>query len=332
MRRAQRHDRAMERNLDALQRKRAPDGARRRPGKSRSQDLAALDANGCRDDARPSAACRAACERSGNILRADFRRADQEPTAPLDEELGDEAPRRQDDGDSGLARLKPRDGQWINEDGHIRFSPPPGTTATLCVRTCDGYFFPMSNASSPMRFRPRPEELRSRLPGHRDAGLLSPLEGRRIGRHDLAGHRRALFASCRPPISTSRPACRDRPAAAATAARTSRSIAGRPRRAQHQPTETPPADQRRRPRRSSRCGSAKPAAQRRRKSPAPVIGARAGTMTAEPTAQGQGRRASVPSRPRSGNRSASSGPELKPSKRQPQRHEQRLALAARSLP
>ena len=59
----------------------------------------------------------------------------------------------------------PTPGGWINDDGHIRYSAPPGSYRTLCVRTCDGYYFPMSSASSPSEFDRDQMNCQSSCPG-----------------------------------------------------------------------------------------------------------------------------------------------------------------------
>ncbi len=151
----------MERNLDALQRKRTQMALGGGSGKSRARVMAALDANGCRDDRTAERRLPRGLERGGNILEQIFG-GQIRSRSSLDDEP--EAPRRQD-AKSGLGVLKPRDGQWINEGGHIRFIPPPGNYRTLCVRTCDGYFFPMSSASSPMDFDRDQKNCESSCPG-----------------------------------------------------------------------------------------------------------------------------------------------------------------------
>jgi hypothetical protein len=53
----------------------------------------------------------------------------------------------------------------VNDEGHIRYSAPPGSYRTLCVRTCDGYYFPMSSASSPSDFERDQANCQSSCPG-----------------------------------------------------------------------------------------------------------------------------------------------------------------------
>ena len=152
----------MERNLEALERKRTQ-LSRGGSGKSRASLLAALDANGCRGDAVAERRLPRGLDANNNLLKQIFGGQIRSRTS-VDEDLGNEVPRRRDS-ENGLGVLKPRDGQWINDGGHIRFSAPPGQYRTLCVRTCDGYFFPMSNASSPMDFDRDQKNCESSCPG-----------------------------------------------------------------------------------------------------------------------------------------------------------------------
>lgn len=97
----------MERNLAALQRKRAQ-FATGTPRRNRLRILAELDANGCRGQPRPMARSLPPAE-----IQPD------ESAAPLDsDEIVDD----------------------------VAISSPEGEFRTVCVRTCDGYFFPMSSA------------------------------------------------------------------------------------------------------------------------------------------------------------------------------------------
>ncbi|UVC13041.1 DUF2865 domain-containing protein [Mesorhizobium onobrychidis] len=140
-------------NLDALQIKRAQlaDGGSRR---DRARILASLDANGCRDSIVPSkrAPVLEANRENGNgnlldRLLGDARNqpdALDEPSDP-DEERGIRAMINQPDG-MDLPRL----------GGEFR---------TMCVRTCDGYFFPMSNAASLGDFERDQKNCDSSCPG-----------------------------------------------------------------------------------------------------------------------------------------------------------------------
>ncbi|RWM83514.1 MAG: DUF2865 domain-containing protein [Mesorhizobium sp.] len=140
-------------NLDALQVKRAQlaDGGSRR---DRARILASLDANGCRDSVVPSkrAPVLEANRENGNgnlldRLLGNVRNlpdALDEPSDP-DEERGIRAMIDQPDG-MDLPRL----------GGEFR---------TMCVRTCDGYFFPMSNAASLGDFERDQKNCDSSCPG-----------------------------------------------------------------------------------------------------------------------------------------------------------------------
>ena len=155
----------MNANLDALQAKRAQlagGGSRR----DRGRILAALDANGCRD----------------------------EPVAPRRQEPVQEASREPDDGnlfdqlfggnqqvdtldepdDPGEERNVRR---VLNQPGVPDFPTVGGEFHTSCVRTCDGYFFPMSNSASLGDFERDQKNCEFELPRHRDAGVLFARHG-----------------------------------------------------------------------------------------------------------------------------------------------------------
>lgn len=136
----------MERNLEALQRRRSKtvDAA---SGRSRSQIMAALQANGCRDEQVAERRLPRGLDGTRNLLDHIFGGGIRQRGSI--EELGE--PDFRSDEDRHVRRL-PDAGGWVNDDGHIRFSAPPGSYRTLCVRTCDGYYFPMSSASSPSDF------------------------------------------------------------------------------------------------------------------------------------------------------------------------------------
>jgi hypothetical protein len=151
----------MERNLDALQRRRSST-ASADPSRSRSQIMAALQANGCRDETVAERRLPRGLEGTRNLLDQIFGGGirQRDPT----DDLGDPSFRRDED---RYVRSSPEttDGGWVNDDGHIRFSAPPGSYRTLCVRTCDGYYFPMSSASSPSDFDRDQQNCQSSCPG-----------------------------------------------------------------------------------------------------------------------------------------------------------------------
>ncbi len=124
----------MESNLSVLERKRAQLGSQARPARKRSTILAALSANGCRDNA--------VAERK--------RQADEEVDRDLFARLfggGIGSGERLDDPD-GPATIT----RILNPNGEISVLGPAGDFATMCVRTCDGYFFPISPNSSSADF------------------------------------------------------------------------------------------------------------------------------------------------------------------------------------
>ena len=148
----------MERNLDALQSRRArtADAGSRR---SRSQVMAALKANGCRDEAAAERRPRGPDGTRG-LLEQIF--GGGIPARGSIDELG-EAPSRRDD---NVARAPENSqGGWVNDRGRIRYAAAPGTYRTLCVRSCDGYYFPMSSASSPSEFERDQANCQSSCPG-----------------------------------------------------------------------------------------------------------------------------------------------------------------------
>jgi hypothetical protein len=146
------HVAKMERNLDMLRERRAGMGGAGNPRRDRARILAALDARGCRA-AAPEERREASIERR--------------PRTPVERIVAEPVPRglpreRQlppaPEGASPLLRI-------LQPDGSITVSGPPGTFRTLCVRTCDGYFFPMSPASSALDFGRDQTNCESACPG-----------------------------------------------------------------------------------------------------------------------------------------------------------------------
>jgi len=118
----------LERSVAAAQRKASSSG------RSRAQIMAALRANGCRDGQTASTGPRNLLEQIfGGGVRQRQIIEDMEP------------PRRRD---TRQVRSSPADGAA----GGMRFSAPPGRYRTLCVRTCDGYYYPLSTSSRPSDF------------------------------------------------------------------------------------------------------------------------------------------------------------------------------------
>jgi len=147
----------MNANLDSLQAKRsqlAGGGSRR----DRGRILAALDANGCRDDAAPQRAAplqEAGREEDGNanlfdqLFGSDNGQVDTLGTSDQPDDPGDER---------NVRRV-------LNEPGIPDFPGTGGEFHTTCVRTCDGYFFPMSNAASVSDFERDQKNCESSCPG-----------------------------------------------------------------------------------------------------------------------------------------------------------------------
>ena len=160
----------MEHNLDALQRKRSQlggGGSRR----DRQRVLAALDANNCRD--KIVAERQPARERNGSFFDRLFgggsSRSDpleERPDAgigrvlePNRDDYRRRDPARQPLGSANVTRILNPNG------GEISIGGPPGEFATMCVRTCDGYFFPMSPRSSAGDFDRDLKNCESACPG-----------------------------------------------------------------------------------------------------------------------------------------------------------------------
>lgn len=142
----------MERNLEALERKRRELSGGVDPRRDRARILAALDARGCRDGNRP---------RGGVVTREGGARS-------LFDQLFGGAVRQGLPAEDALPP-DPEDGAQIRRilpsDGRVTISGPPGRFRTLCVRTCDGYFFPMSSASSSIDFDRDQKNCESACPG-----------------------------------------------------------------------------------------------------------------------------------------------------------------------
>ncbi len=152
-------------------------GARGRPTRAlvarASRSMAALRANGCRDEAVAERRPPRGSDGTRSLLDPDF------PGGGISRRGFDRWARR-----AGLRRDKTRPrappGRHSRQLGERRYgrirwySAPPGSYRTLCVRTCDGYYFPMSNASSPSDFERDQSNCQSELPRKRGADLLPP--------------------------------------------------------------------------------------------------------------------------------------------------------------
>jgi hypothetical protein len=122
----------LERRVASLQRKQ-PAGA---SGRSRAQTMAALRANGCR------AGQTASTKGPRNLLEKLFGGGIGQ--REIIEDAGPPQKR-----DTRQPRRAPAE---TTTAGGIRFSAPPGRYRTLCVRSCDGYYFPLATSSRPSDF------------------------------------------------------------------------------------------------------------------------------------------------------------------------------------
>jgi len=141
----------MNANLDALQAKRAQlagGGSRR----DRGRILAALDANGCRDEPAPRRTPVQEASREpddGNLFDQLFGGNRQVDTLDQPDDPGEER---------NVRRV-------LNQPGVPDFPTVGGEFHTSCVRTCDGYFFPMSNSASLGDFERDQKNCESSCPG-----------------------------------------------------------------------------------------------------------------------------------------------------------------------
>ncbi|MCV3208511.1 DUF2865 domain-containing protein [Mesorhizobium sp. YC-39] len=141
----------MNANLEALETKRAQlagGGSRR----DRARILASLDANGCRDDAvaPKRAPLREANREDGNgTLLDQFLDGDKSQPEALESDPGEQR---------GIRAM-------INQPDRMDLPRLGGEFRTVCVRTCDGYFFPMSNAASMGDFERDQKNCDSSCPG-----------------------------------------------------------------------------------------------------------------------------------------------------------------------
>ncbi|CAH2401460.1 DUF2865 domain-containing protein [Mesorhizobium ventifaucium] len=141
-------------NLDGLQAKRAElagGGSRR----NRARILASLDANGCRDDAAPP---KPAPGRDASLGTGDRNLLDQLLGSDA---IGPGAPDRPEEPNQAVG---PRDIRTMLDNADD-MGQPHGEFRTMCVRTCDGYFFPMSNAASLGDFERDQKNCDSSCPG-----------------------------------------------------------------------------------------------------------------------------------------------------------------------
>jgi len=132
----------MERNMAMLQR-RSEALARKAEGPSRQEILAAIDANGCNEErtAMRQQPAPVRPEDSTLVSRANPGIVIHRSGPPQE---GDEIP-------AGLPADDSADAS--------------GTYRTMCVRTCDGYYFPISFATSPANFARDAQTCQARCPG-----------------------------------------------------------------------------------------------------------------------------------------------------------------------
>jgi hypothetical protein len=141
----------MEENLAALERSqaRAPGSE---PRRSRSAILASLEANGCRDRAAVA-----------EPAAAPQPEEPDEDAADLFAKLSGDAARDQQEQEisGGLTNIV----RVIHPGGQTDVYGPSGEFATMCVRTCDGYFFPVSPSSSAADFHRDQKNCEATCPG-----------------------------------------------------------------------------------------------------------------------------------------------------------------------
>ncbi|MET0574941.1 MAG: DUF2865 domain-containing protein [Mesorhizobium sp.] len=135
----------MERNLSALQSKRTQLAGAGGMKRQRNRLLASLDANGCRDTRAQQREARRSLEQTSRGMTL-FDRLFNGGVRPL-EELEAEIPDN--------VRRVPSD-EWQASGGQYR---------TLCVRTCDGYYFPISPSSSMRDFDRDQQNCEAMCPG-----------------------------------------------------------------------------------------------------------------------------------------------------------------------
>lgn len=151
---------SMEQNLAKLERRRAKAARAGGGGRSRARIMADLRANGCRENTASVQRPERAPEGGRNLLEKLFGGGIRHRNSI--EELGVPAPRNEE---RNVRRVPQSSGNWVNDGGRIRYSAPPGRYRTLCVRNCDGYFFPISTSSTPSDFERDQANCQSSCPG-----------------------------------------------------------------------------------------------------------------------------------------------------------------------
>lgn len=128
----------MERNLATLEQDRAGmgGGSTRR---DRNRIVVALNANGCSDE-------EVTVRRLPQPVAVDQRNAELLERVLVD--LAQDEPFPDELDEDGERNVR----QVLNPSTGLRFEGLEGSYRTLCVRTCDGYFFPVSNQSTRLDF------------------------------------------------------------------------------------------------------------------------------------------------------------------------------------
>lgn len=155
----------MERNLASLERTRGRMGGGGDGRRERARILAAIDANGCRDAPRERETPRVA-SREGNgslfdrLFGGGIRSAERQP-----ERRRERPADRGFEEFDGSARVRTLPGG----NGSIQTIEPGygvgGNYRTLCVRTCDGYYWPISYSSSRSDFARDEQNCQTMCPG-----------------------------------------------------------------------------------------------------------------------------------------------------------------------
>ncbi|AEH88565.1 MULTISPECIES: DUF2865 domain-containing protein [Mesorhizobium] len=151
----------MNANLDSLQAKRAQLAGGGGSRRDRGRILAALDANGCRDDpvAPRREPLREASREDGNANLFEQLFGGDNRQGGRSDQLDDTRNQPGDaDEERGVSRV-------LNRPDIPDFPGTGGEFHTTCVRTCDGYFFPMSNAASTSDFERDQKNCESSCPG-----------------------------------------------------------------------------------------------------------------------------------------------------------------------
>jgi len=143
----------MEANLASLERAQGRTGAA--PRRSRSAIMAALDANGCRDNQVIVRTTQPQQQEPDEDAAELFQRlfgggVDQDEASGTEEQASN--------GPDNVVRI-------LNPSGQAEVYGPSGNFATMCVRTCDGYYFPVSPNSSAADFGRDQKNCETTCPG-----------------------------------------------------------------------------------------------------------------------------------------------------------------------